>query len=135
MLNRWDGLGRLTSDPEVQKTRNGTTIAKFSVAVDRDYQATNGAKGVDFIPVVTWRGLAEIAQKYLQKGQMVCISGRLEQQSWENQDGKRQTKLLVVADCIYFAGLNKKPVNNQESLSLEVPRYEELKNENEPLPF
>ena len=78
MLNRITVIGRLTRDPELRTTSNGVAVATFTVAVDRQYKTQNGEKETDFIPVVVWRGLAETCSKYLSKGNMVAVDGRLQ---------------------------------------------------------
>ena len=62
MMNQWQGMGRLTRDPELRSTASGIAVASFSLAIDRDYKDQNGEKQTDFVPVVAWRAKAEFAQ-------------------------------------------------------------------------
>ena len=91
MLNRIVIMGRLTRDPELRRTQNGTAVTSFSVAVDRDFKSReSGEKATDFIDVVAWRQTAEFVCQYFTKGRMAVVEGRL------------QIRAEVVADNIYF---------------------------------
>ena len=63
MLNHIVVMGRLTKDPELRRTQNGTAVASFSLACDRDYKQEGGERETDFIDAVAWRGTAEFVQK------------------------------------------------------------------------
>ena len=67
MLNKIIIMGRLTRDPELRRTGNGTAVTSFSLAVDRDFKSQSGEKETDFIDVVAWRGTAEFVSKYFTK--------------------------------------------------------------------
>lgn len=101
-LNRSVIIGRLTKDPELRTTSNGTPVTTFTVAVDRDRKNANGEKETDFIPVVTWRGLAESCEKYLSKGKLAAVEGRLQIRSYEDQKGIKRTVAEIVADNVQF---------------------------------
>lgn len=101
-LNRSVIIGRLTKDPELRTTSNGTPVTTFTVAVDRDRKNANGEKETDFIPVVTWRGLAETCEKYLSKGKLAAVEGRLQIRSYEDQKGIKRTVAEIVADNVQF---------------------------------
>lgn len=107
MLNHITLAGRLTADPELRRTQSGIAVASFNLAVDQDYKAQNGERGVDFIPIVAWRGTAEFAEKYFEKGQMAIVSGRLTSRRYEDKNGNKRTAYEVVASNIYFAGSKK----------------------------
>ncbi|RQD74198.1 MAG: single-stranded DNA-binding protein, partial [Halanaerobium sp. MSAO_Bac5] len=68
MLNRIVLIGRLTRDPELRYTSNGTPVCNFTLAVERNYTNRQGDRDVDFINIVTWRGLAENCARHLGKG-------------------------------------------------------------------
>lgn len=95
-------MGRLTRDPELRRTQSGIAVASFTLAVDQDYKSQNGDRGVDFINVVAWRGTAEFAEKYFEKGQMAVVSGRLSTRNYEDKNGNKRTAYEVVASNIYF---------------------------------
>ncbi|MFB0840979.1 single-stranded DNA-binding protein [Paenibacillus oleatilyticus] len=101
MLNRTILIGRLTKDPELRHTSNGTATTSFTIAVDRPFQ-TNGKKEADFIPVVTWRQTAEACANYLSKGKLVAVEGRIQIRNYENNEGRRVYVTEVVADNVRF---------------------------------
>ena len=109
MLNHIVLMGRLTRDPELRHTGSGISVASFTLAVDRDFKSQNGERVVDFINIVAWRGTAEFAEKYFEKGQMAVVSGRLSTRNYEDKNGNKRTAYEVVADHIYFASSKPKP--------------------------
>lgn len=102
MLNRVILVGRLTRDPETRYLPSGVNVTNFSIAVDRNFVGQDGQKGTDFIPIVTWRKLAELCANYLSKGRLVAVSGRLQTRSYDGQDGQRRYVTEVVADEVQF---------------------------------
>lgn len=103
MLNQITIMGRLTRDPDYRATGSGTSVANFSVAVDRDFSSQSGEKETDFIDCVAWRKTAEFVTKYVRKGSMVVVSGRLQIRGWTDKDGNKRRTAEVVADNVYFA--------------------------------
>jgi single-strand DNA-binding protein len=101
MLNKAILIGRLTRDPELRSTSNDISVTSFTVAVDRNFTNQQGEKETDFIPVVAWRKLAETCAKYLEKGRLVAVSGRMQVRSYEGKEGKRYIT-EVVADEVQF---------------------------------
>jgi single-strand DNA-binding protein len=101
MLNRIILIGRLTRDPELRYTPAGVATCGFTLAVDRPFQ-TNGEREADFIPIVTWRQLAETSANYLRKGRLTAIEGRIQTRNYENGEGKRVYVTEVVADNVRF---------------------------------
>lgn len=108
MLNHIVLMGRLTRDPELRRTQSGIAVASFTLAVDQDYKSQNGERGVDFINIVAWRGTAEFAEEYFEKGQTAIVSGRLTSRRYEDKNGNKRTAYEVVADHIYFASSKQK---------------------------
>ena len=102
MLNKIFIMGRLTRDPELRRTQNGTPVAGFALAVDRDYKNADGTKETDFIEVVAWRSSAEFVSKYFTKGRMAVVSGRLQIRNWTDKEGNKRRSAEVVADNVYF---------------------------------
>ena len=101
-LNRVTIMGRLTRDVELRHTQSGTAVASFTLAVDRDYKGQNGERETDFIDVAAWKGTAEFAAKYLAKGRMAVVEGRLQLRDWTDREGSRRRSAEVVAEHIYF---------------------------------
>ena len=114
MLNKIILMGRLTRDPELRRTKSGTAVASFSLAVDRDYKAKGAEKETDFIDIVAWRNTAEFVSKYFSKGRMAVVEGRLQVRSYTDKDGSNRRVAEVVADNIYF-GDSKKDGGNTGS--------------------
>lgn len=108
MLNHIVVMGRLTRDPELRRTGNGTAVASFTVAVDRDFSGKDGGeKETDFIDCVAWRSTGEFVSKYFRKGSMAVVSGRLQMRAWTDKDGNKRRSAEIVADNCYF-GESKK---------------------------
>lgn len=108
MLNRIILMGRLTRDPDLRHTGNGTAVASFTLAVDHDYKSSDtGERGVDFIDIVAWRNTAEFVSKYFAKGRMAVVSGRLQIRNWTDTDGNKRRSAEVVAENVYFGDSKK----------------------------
>lgn len=107
MLNKIFIMGRLTRDPELRRTQNGTAVAGFALAVDRDYKNADGTKETDFIEVVAWRTTAEFVSKYFTKGRMAIVEGRLQIRDWTDKDDNKRRNAEVVADNVYFGDSKK----------------------------
>ncbi len=100
MYNRIILIGRLTADPVLKYTPQGTAVATFTLAVNRRYNREE----TDFIDIVTWRTLAEHCAQYLSKGQQTALEGRLQIRSYEDRNGVRRKVAEVVADDVRFLG-------------------------------
>jgi single-strand DNA-binding protein len=102
MLNRVVLIGRLTRDPELRYTPNGTATCTFNLAVERPFSNGNGEKETDFLNIVTWRQLAENCANYLKKGRLTAVEGRIQTRSYENNEGRRVYVTEIVADNVRF---------------------------------
>lgn len=92
--------GNLVADPELRQTAGGKSVAKFTLAVnDRPH---NGNSYTSFIMIESWGRIAENAAQYLTKGSRVTVQGRIRQQRWADNDGKTQSRIVVVANSIRF---------------------------------
>lgn len=94
-------VGNLTRDPELRYTPNGSSVVTFGLAVNRRWQnrdTQQWEEQVSFFDVTCWRDLAENVASTVQKGTRVVVTGRLEQRSWETQNGERRSRVEVVAD-------------------------------------
>jgi single-strand DNA-binding protein len=99
-------VGRLGKDPEVRNLENGASVANFTIATSESYKdKTTGEKKevTEWHNIVLWRGLAEIAQKYLHKGDLIFIEGKLRTRSWE-KDGVTRYTTEVVGDNMTMLG-------------------------------
>ncbi len=96
-------VGNVTRDPELRFTATGQATATLGLAVNRvwtDRQSGERKEAVSFFDVVCWREMAENAAESLTKGSRIVVTGRLEQRSWDNQQGEKQYKIEVIADEI-----------------------------------
>ena len=104
MLNRVNLMGRLVRDPELRQTAGGTPVATFSLAVEQDFKdKSTGERSADFIDVVAWRQTGEFVSRYLSKGRMCVVDGRLQARTWKDKSGNSRKTIEVVADHVYFA--------------------------------
>jgi len=102
-LNRVVLIGRLTRDPELRYTPSGTAVAGFSLANNRTYAVTGEKKDqVSYFDCVAWAKLGEIITEYCKKGHRIAVEGRLQQRRWDDQDGKKRTKVEVVIENFQF---------------------------------
>lgn len=124
MLNRSILIGRLTKDPELRYTPAGVAVANFFLAVDRPFTNAEGEREADFIPITTWRELAETCANYLRKGRMIAVEGRIQTRNYENDEGKRIYVTEVVADNVRFLDSNKEdePVEEPPAPAPAAPK-------------
>lgn len=104
MMNSVILMGRLTRDPELKQTPNGTMTCSFSLAVDRSYSSQNGERQADFISCVAWRQTAEFISKYFGRGQMMAVEGSLQVRAWTDSNGNKRYATEVIADRVHFCG-------------------------------
>jgi single-strand DNA-binding protein len=100
MLNTITIAGRLTRDPEVKITEKGVTLCDFSVAVERDFK-NGGEKVTDFFDCTAWRAPAEFLVKYIRKGAMLVVKGRMQCQNWIDKEGQKRRKWYIECDNVY----------------------------------
>lgn len=118
MLNRVVLIGRLTRQPELRITPSSVSVTTFTLAVDRKPNQA-GQKETDFIDVVVFGKLAEITCKYMDKGRLVAVEGRIQTRSFETKDGQKRKVFEVVGDNIQF--LSPKPKSESQEAPQEVP--------------
>lgn len=106
MLNRAILIGRLTRDPELKYLPSGVPVANFTLAIDRSYTNKQGERETDFVPIVVWQKAAENCVKYIGKGSLVAVDGRLQIRSYD-QDGQRRYITEVVAGDVRFLDRRK----------------------------
>lgn len=88
-MNKVVLIGRLTRDPELRYTQSNIPAASFTLAVNRPFQNQNGERDADFINIVMWRKQAETAKKYLTKGSLIAVEGRIQTRNYDGQDGRK----------------------------------------------
>lgn len=111
MINRVVLVGRMTRDPELRRTPNGSAVTSFTLAMNRP-QRNEGEQQADYISCVTWNKVAENVEKYCSKGSLVGVEGRLRSRSYDNAQGQRVYVTEVVCDSVQF--LETKPRDKYE---------------------
>ena len=105
-LNKVMLIGNLGKDPEVRAIPSGVKVANFPIATSESYTGKDGnrVEKTEWHNIVMWRGLAEVAEKYLKKGNPVFIEGRLQTRSWDDQSGQKRYMTEIVADNMVMLG-------------------------------
>ena len=128
MLNQTIIIGRTTKEPEFRQTQNGISVATFTIACDRNFKNAQGEKETDFFNIVCWRGLAETVGRYLGKGRLVAVSGRLQNRSYEAKDGTKRYITEIVASEVQF-------LDRAKDADQQQPLWEEVEIDDSELPF
>ena len=142
--------GRLTADPELKQTPNGTPVVTFSIAVNRRFQSKETAQQqTDFFNVTAWRATAEFVSRYFHKGSSICVIGSLQNRQWVDQQGAKRYATDIIADEIQFVdSRGEAPAGGQpqggytpdayapsySSMVGTAPKFEEIKTDDD-LPF
>ncbi len=127
-MNKVFLIGNLTRDPELQTTKSGAKVCKFSIAVQRTYNSRDGKREVDFLNVVAWGPQGENCAKYLKKGSKTAIVGSIQTSSYTAQDGTKRNATDIKADEVQF--LAAKFEGNKDDAE-----FDELSPIDEDLPF
>jgi single-strand DNA-binding protein len=102
MINQVTLVGRLTRDPELRVTTDGTPVSHVTLAVNRHFRNQNGEVDADFVQCTLWKKAAENTAQYCRKGALVGITGRLQTRQYDNKEGKRVYVTEVVTETIRF---------------------------------
>lgn len=132
--------GRLTYEPELKVTQNGTSIIRFQVACDRAYQSKNSSqqgRQADFIDCVAWRQTAEFISKYFHKGAMIAVEGNIQTNIYTDKNGNKRKDTSVLVTSVSFCA--PKSDNGSQSVG-EIEQHanddiEEIIDDDEDLPF
>ena len=111
-INKVILIGNLGKDPDVRHLENGACVANFSIATSENYKDRKTGEKVsqtEWHNIVVWRGLAEVTEKYLKKGDKVYIEGKLKTRSWKDQDNNNRYTTEIIADNLTMLG--KSPEN------------------------
>src|SRR3954451_1040554 len=103
-LNKVFLMGRLTFDPELRYTPNGSAVSDLRLATSRSWTGKDGERKADklFIDVTVWNRQAEICCQYLKKGRQIHVEGYLRSESWESPTGEKRSKVKVEAERVQF---------------------------------
>jgi len=113
MLNQIVMVGRLVSDPELKETESGKKVSNLTLAVPRSYKNEYGEYDTDFVDCTLWTGVAESTAEYCKKGDLIGIKGRVQTDSYENSDGKKQKTMRVVAEKVTFLSSKSKDIEEE----------------------
>tara|TARA_B110000459_G_scaffold28974_1_gene29007 strand:- start:605 stop:1012 length:408 start_codon:yes stop_codon:yes gene_type:complete len=113
-------IGNLGKDPDVRYLDNGVAVANFSLATTENYKNKAGERvsQTEWHNIVLWRGLAEVAEKYLKKGASIYIEGKIKTRKWEDKEGNTRYNTEILVDSMNMLG-NKKSQEDPQSLSSE----------------
>ena len=126
-MNRVTLIGNLTADPETATTKNGKSVCRFTVAVNR-----RGTNDADYFNISAWNGLGDICKQYLSKGRKVAVNGSISAHAYKRQNGDAVAQMDVIADDVEF--LTPKGETSQQAQ--ETPKNDGfVKVEDEPLPW
>jgi single-strand DNA-binding protein len=122
-------VGNLGKDPEVRYLDNGVAVANFSLATTENYKNKQGERvsQTEWHNIVLWRGLAEVAEKYLKKGSSIYIEGKIKNRKWEDKDGNTRYNTEILGDNMTMLGT--KPSTEETSLKTNTQET------NDDLPF
>ena len=102
MINQVTLVGRLTRDPELRLTMEGTSVTSVTLAVNRSFRNQQGEVDADFVQCTLWKKVAENTVQYCRKGSLVGVTGRIHTRSYDNQEGKRIYVTEVIAESVRF---------------------------------
>ena len=122
MLNCIVIQGRFTAEPELKHTQGGTAVCSCTLAVQRSRKDQSGQYPTDFVDVVFWGKTAEMVSKWLGKGDLALVKGRLESRKWEDRNGNKRISWEVQAESVDFCGGQnvKKPAQEVDDF-IELP--------------
>ena len=115
-MNKVYLIGNMTREPELAETPSGVAVARFSIAVSRQYQDSNGERQTDFFNCTAWRGLAETIAKYCKKGSQIGLEGRIQTRTYDAKDGTKRYVTEVLVENFYLLGSKpekKEPTDSQ----------------------
>lgn len=113
--------GRLTKDPDNKYTANNNAVTTFNLAVDR----RDEQKNTDFFPCVAWKKTAELIAKYCSKGDKITLRGRLQNRSWEDNDGDKHTVTEIIVDEVEFQPKNTEKAEKPVEKPKPAPKKQE----------
>jgi single-strand DNA-binding protein len=125
-VNRVILIGNLGKDPEIRNLEGGVKVANFSLATTETYKGKNGEKveQTEWHNIVLWRGLAEVAESYLKKGNSIFIEGKIKTRDWTDKDGNKRYTTEIVADNMVMLGSRRDQSNAGEYTPAQKPEKE-----------
>ena len=129
-MNKAILIGRLTRDPELRYTSSNRAVCQFTIAIDRPFtNQSTGQREADFINVVAWDKTGENVGKYMTKGRLIAVEGRIQTRNYENNEGRRVYVTEVIANNVQFlesrnAASNNNAVNDMPEPPMEKTPYD-----------
>ena len=122
-------IGRLTRDPEYKIVGEGSSLVNFSIANNRTY-VVNGVKKDEthYFECVAWGKLAEIIKEYASKGKQILVEGRLVQETWDTQDGKKASKVKIRTENVQLLGSRMERAQEDSNSSVAISKTSEPQN-------
>ena len=120
MINQVTLVGRLTRDPELRLTTEGTSVTSVTLAVNRSFRNQQGEVDADFVQCTLWKKVAENTVQYCRKGSLVGVTGRIHTRSYDNQEGKRIFVTEVIAENVRFLE-TKRPEDQVHQIKKDEP--------------
>ena len=134
-MNKWNGIGNLTKDIELNTTPSGISVAKFTVAVSRRFTNADGERETDFINCIAWRKQAENLAKYCHKGDKIAVVGELQTRTYESRDGIRRSVAEIIVDEIEFLNTKKDGAETKSKPHTPIDELQPADDIDEGLPF
>ena len=137
-MNKAILIGRLTKEAELKQLSNGFSVATFTVAITRPYTNQEGEKESDFINCVSYGKQAENIAKYVGRGNLIGVDGRIQTRSYSAQDGTKRYVTEVICNNVVFLETKpkEKAYDDYSPYDFPNPRYNDIPNEeDEDLPF
>lgn len=117
-MNKAILIGRLTRDPELRYTSSNRAVCQFTVAIDRPFtNQASGQREADFINVVAWDKTGENVGKYMTKGRLIAVEGRIQTRNYDNNEGRKVYVTEVVASNVQFLESRNTATNNNTSFN------------------
>lgn len=139
MINNVVIMGRLTYEPELRTTPQGTSVVRFSVACERKYSREE----TDFIDCIAWRKTAEFISQYFHKGDMIALTGSITVNNFTDKQGNKRKSVEITADNVSFCGSKSERTGGMQQYAQPAPTYaaadnsdfEEIVDDDDDLPF
>ncbi len=138
MVNKVVLIGHVGQDPEVRHLETGVAVANFTLATNESYKDKSGERinQTEWHRIVLWRGLAEVAEKYVKKGELLYIEGRLRTRNWDDKDGNKRYTTEIFADSMKMLGKKSDQENTVSERRAGQTVEEDMGNdETDDLPF
>lgn len=122
-MNKFIGIGHLTRDGEMKQLNTGVACYKNTIALNHHYKKQDGSKDQEtcFLDFVCFARAAEIMQEYLQKGSKVLLEGRLRQENWQDKDGNKKSKIVLMVESVEFMDSKKDSQDSQYNYNQSAP--------------